>query len=185
MVNTIWRWRYISCIVFLPHIVGKYHILPLNSTIEGANGWNSKETIWVIFSLFHPTFLNTGSCIYTNWGSDLLTHFWWTCGQTHLSFCFILEETLTPKTLPLEKEGREPHGRTYSVKRSIDPAQLSVYTLGDRKANAYGNRIFCHILLFWIESEEKLLAFLVKLLYFQLLARSPRAQRGILLNWNK
>lgn len=87
-----------------------------------------------------------------------------------------------PKTLPLEKEGRETHGRTYSAKRSIDPAQLSVYTLGDRKANACGNRIFCHILLFWIESEEKLLAFLPKLLYFQLLARSPRAQRGILLN---
>lgn len=58
----------------------------------------------------------------------------------------------------------------------------AIYTLGDRKANSCGNRIFCHILLFWIESEEKLLAFLLKLLYFQLLARSPRAQRGIRLN---
>lgn len=87
-----------------------------------------------------------------------------------------------PKTLPQEKEGREPHDRTHSVKSSIDPVQLSIYTLGDRKANSCGNRMFCHILLFWIENEKKLLAFLLKLLCFQLLARSPGAQRGILLN---
>lgn len=73
-----------------------------------------------------------------------------------------------------------PNGRT--VKRSVNPAQLSIWTLGDRKDNRCGNRVFCHTLLFWIESEEKLLALLVKLLYFQLLTRSPRAQRGILLN---
>lgn len=64
----------------------------------------------------------------------------------------------------------------------VDPAQLSIDTLGDRKGNSCGNRIFCHILLFWIEHEEKLLAFRLKLLYFKLLARSPGAQRGILLN---
>lgn len=91
-------------------------------------------------------------------------------------------EKLTLKTLQPEKEGREPCGRAYSAKMYVDPAQLSIYTLGDRKGNSCGNRIFCHILLFWIEHEEKLLAFLLKLLCFKLLTRSPGAQRGILLN---
>lgn len=85
---------------------------------------------------------------------------------------------LVPKILSLEKGwGAQTAGQWRVL--SILPRYLFEH-LGVERIIVVGTG-----LLFWMESEEKLLALLVKLLYFQLLTRSPRAQRaqrGILLN---
>lgn len=95
-------------------------------------------------------------------------------GHTHLFFCLALVEMLIPKPLPLENGwGAWTAGQWRGL--SILPSYLFEHLGVKRIIVGTG-------LLFWMESEEKLLALLVKLLYFQLLTRSPRAQRGILLN---